>query len=273
VRVVELSENTGFTGGNASGLKVATGDYIALINNDTRAEERWLENLLRPMIADQRVGICASKLIIDGTDKIDSAGDGITSAGVGFKRGLWKKKSYYDEPEPVFGACAAAALYRRKMLQEIGFFDEDFFLNDEDTDLNFRARLFGWKSRYVPDAVVYHKVNSSIGRLTDVAVYYHSRNLEFTWVKNMPTALMLRFAHHKLIQEIGAFFYLCVRHWKWGAFFRAKRDALKMLPVMWKKRKDIQAGRKVTNREIKEALTPIFSRELVRQKIDQLIWG
>jgi GT2 family glycosyltransferase len=225
------------------------------------------------MIADEKVGICASKLIIDGTDKIDSAGDGITSAGVGFKRGLWKERSLYDQPEPIFGACAAAALYRRTMLQEIGFFDEDFFLNDEDTDLNFRAQLFGWKCAYVPSAVVYHKVNASIGRLSDLSVYYHTRNLEFIWVKDMPAALMLRFAHHKLIQEIGAFFYLCVRHWTWAAFFRAKRDALKMIPKMWKKRQGIQKRRIVPNDQIKETLTPIFSRELIRQKINQLIWG
>src|SRR5215510_10301175 len=86
IKIIELPDNRGFTGGNLEGLKAARGEFIALINNDTRAEERWLENLVRPMMDDDRVGICASKLIIDGTDRIDSAGDGITSAGVGFKR-------------------------------------------------------------------------------------------------------------------------------------------------------------------------------------------
>lgn len=273
IQVVQLNENTGFTGGNRAGLLTARGELIALINNDTRAADTWLESLVRPMTEDQRIGICASKLIIDRTDRIDSAGDGITTAGVGFKRGLSKDKSFYVEQELVFGACAAAVLYRRAMLREVGFLDEDFFLNDEDTDLNFRARLFGWNCVYVPDAVVHHKVNSSIGRLSDMAVYYHTRNLEFVWIKNMPTALMLRFAHHKLIQELGAFFYLCMRHWKWAPFFRAKRDAMQMMPRIWSKRKEIQRRRRVSNRAIKQVLTPIFSLELLRQKANQLIRG
>lgn len=273
VKIIELQDNRGFTGGNLVGLEAAGGDFIALVNNDTRVEERWLENLVRPMIEDEKVGICASKLIIDGTNKIDSAGDGITSAGVGFKRGLWKDDSQYVQQEPVFGACAAAALYRRKMLQEIEFFDDNFFLNDEDTDLNFRAQLFGWRCIYVPTAVVYHKVNGSIGRLSDVAVYYHTRNLEFTWIKNLPTGLMLRFAHHKVIQEIGALCYLCVRHRKWHAYFRAKRDVVRMLPLMWKKRKEIQANKRVSNFYLKSVMMPLISQELIRQKIRQFIHG
>jgi hypothetical protein len=273
VKIVELAENCGFTGGNLAGFEAARGDFIALVNNDTRAEETWLENLVRPMIDDDRVGICASKLIIDGTDKIDSAGDGLTSAGVGFKRGLWKAKSHYVQEEPVFGACAAAALYRRQMLQEIEFFDDNFFLNDEDTDLNFRAQLFGWRCVYVPTAVVYHKVNASIGKLSDLAVYYHTRNLEFIWIKNLPTRLMLRFAHHKVVQEFGSFCYLCLRHMKWRAFFRAKRDALKMLPHMMKKRVEIQRRKTVSDVYIREMLTPIGSKELLRQKLVQFIRG
>ena len=125
-------------------------------------------------------------------------------------------------PEPVFGACGAAVLYRRRMLDEIGFLDEDFFLYDEDTDLNFRAQLAGWKCIYVPTAVAYHVANATSRRLSDLHVYYHTRNLEFVWIKNMPFEIMLRFAHHKVIQELGSLCYLCLRHGKWGPFFSGK---------------------------------------------------
>jgi len=273
VQITELENNLGFTGGNLAGLSTARGELIALVNNDTRAEKDWLENLVHPMMDDPQIGICASKLIIDGTEKIDSAGDGLTSAAVGFKRGLRKDKSHYVQQELVFGACAAAALYRRTMLDEIGFFDDDYFLNDEDTDLNFRAQLFGWRCVYVPTAVVYHKVNATIGRLSDTSVYYHTRNLEFTWMKNLPTGLMLRFAHHKIIQEIGAFGYLCFRHHKWQAYFRAKRDAVKMLPLMLEKRRAIQPKRRVSNVYLKSMMMPPISKEFIRQKIMQLIYG
>lgn len=273
MRIVELPENLGFAGGNAAGLKVAEGDLIALLNNDARPAENWLEQLVAPMLRDPKIGICASKLLIDGSDKINSAGDGITTAGVGFNRGLHRPTGSYCSSDLVFGACGAAVLYRRRMIEEIGFLDEDFFLYDEDTDLNFRAQLAGWKCVYVPDAIVRHKMNATSKRLSDLQVYYHTRNLEFVWIKNMPGGLILRFLHHKLIQEIGAFFYLCIRHAKYRAFFRAKRDALRLMGKMWAKRREIQRQRRVPIFYIKEILTPVFAGELIRQKMRQLFHG
>ena len=235
IHIIQLKENRGFTGGNIVGFHMSKGEFIALVNNDTRADKDWLKNLLGPMIQNANIGICASKLIADPIGKIDSAGDGLTTWGVGFKRGLGKDPGLYTFSEYVFGACAAASLYRKKMIEEIGFLDEDFFFNDEDTDLNFRAQLGGWKCVYVPSAVVHHKVNATIGKLSDLHVYFHVRNLEFLWIKNMPTGLMVRFAHHKILQEVGSFCYLCLRHGKWKAFFMGKRDALRLLPKMLKK--------------------------------------
>ena len=273
VRVVQLEDNKGFTGGNAAGLRVAIGEYIALVNNDTRADPGWLENLVRPMREDSKVGICASRVLIEGDGRIYSAGDGVTTAGVGFNRGLGQPASFYPDSEGVFSACAGAVLYRRKMLNDIGFFDEDFFIYDEDTDLSFRARLAAWKCVYVPGAVIYHIGSATTVRLSDFHVYHHTRNLEFVWIKNMPIGLMLRFAHHKILQEFGSFCYLCLRHMKWRAFFTAKRDALKMLPVMLKKRKLIQSRRRVSNRAIRQLLTSVFSVDMIRSKIVQFIRG
>ena len=271
--MVELPHNTGFTGGNAEGLKAANGEFIALVNNDTRADDRWLENLAAPMLSDPRIGICASKLIIEGTDYIDSAGDGMTTAGVGFNRGHGTKRNGYSSLEPVFAACAAGALYRRKMIDEIGFLDEDFFLYDEDVDLSFRAQLAGWKCVYVPDAIVHHKGNATAVRLSDTHVYYHTRNLEFVWLKNMPAGLMLRYAHHKLVQEIGSFCYLCLRHGKWRPYLGAKLDAVKMFPRMWKKRRAIQARRRVSNAYLRSLMTSMFNFDFVWQKVRQMIKG
>ena len=273
VKIIELRENTGFTGGNAAGLKAADGDFVALVNNDTRADEQWLENLVEPMRKDPRIGICASKLVVADTESIDSAGDGMTSAGVGFNRGHGADLNTYSSLEPVFAACAAGAVYRCKMIDEIGFLDEDFFLYDEDVDLSFRAQLAGWKCVFVPDAIVHHRGNATSVRLSDTHVYYHTRNLEFVWIKNMPAGLMLRFAHHKLFQEIGSFCYLCLRHGKWRAFLKAKRDALRMAPAMWNKRRAIQARRRVSSSYLRSLMTSMFTLEFARQKIRQMIRG
>jgi GT2 family glycosyltransferase len=273
VKIVSLNENTGFTGGNAAGLEVAVGDFVSLVNNDARPEKTWLENLIQPMLRNHTIGICAPKLIFENSQKVNSAGDGLTTAGVGFNRGLGKDAAEFTMPELVFGACGAAVLYRRRMLDEIGFLDEDFFLYDEDTDLNFRAQLAGWKCVYVPTAIAYHMANATSRRLSDLHVYYHTRNLEFVWIKNMPFETMLRFAHHKVIQELGAFCYLCLRHGKWGPFFRAKRDALKMLPVVLKKREKIQARKRVPNSYVRSMLTSMLTFSFFRQKMKQLIEG
>ncbi len=273
IAILALSENYGFAGGNIKGLEVSNGEYIALLNNDTCVDQKWLDNLGQPMRVDSSVGICASKLLMDSTGKINSAGDGITTAGVGCNRGLGNDRMLYERQEAVFGACGGAVLYRRAMLEEIGFLDNDFFLYDEDTDLNFRAQLAGWKCIYVPNACVYHKVNGTTGRLSDLHVYYHTRNLEFVWIKDMPTGLMLRFVHHKLIQELGSFCYLCLRHGKWKAFFQGKKDAIRMLPVMLRKRREIQKKKRVTNQYIQSFLLPYFNKRFIRQKIAQFIDG
>ena len=112
VKIVALKENKGFTGGNVAGLEVAQGAYIALVNNDARAEKTWLENLIEPMLLDRTIGICSSKLIFENIQTVNSAGDGLTTARVGFNRGLGENLLDVNAPELVFGACGAAALYR-----------------------------------------------------------------------------------------------------------------------------------------------------------------
>jgi GT2 family glycosyltransferase len=273
VTIVELGANRGFTGGNIEGLKHANGEFIALVNNDARVDNAWLENLAQPMLENNTVGICAPKVLFDDGRRIDSVGSQMTTAGNGCNRGLGESPDRFMERENVFGGCGAALLYRRRMLEDIGFFDDAFFVYDEDTDLNFRAQLSGWKCVYVADAIVYHKRNATSVRLSDVHAYYHTRNLEWVWLKNMPGGLMLRFAHHKVFQEIGSFCYLCLRHGKWSAFFRAKRDAVGGFPTMWKKRRTIQAKRRVSNRYLRAQLSSMFSASFLKQKLKQVVQG
>jgi hypothetical protein len=89
----------------------------------------------------------------------------------------------------------------------------------------------------------------------------------------MPAGLMLRFAHHKLFQEIGSFCYLCLRHRKWRPFFKAKRDALRMAGAMWKKRRVIQSRRRVPNFYLRSLMTSMFTIEFAAQKFRQMIRG
>ena len=254
------------TSGSSAGFAASSGEFIALLNDDAQADDHWLENLVHAMQADPGTGICASKILRADNGTIDSAGDGATTWGVGYKRGLGEDSSRHGAKGYVFGACGAAALYRRTMLESIGFLDERLFLHYEDTDLNFRAQLAGWKCLYVPTALVTHEVGATVPAWSEEHVYYHARNLEALWIKNMPVALMLRFAHHKLLQEITSFLYLCLRRGQWKAYLRAKRDAIMLLPGQLTRRRSIQSRRTVSNVYLKSMLTPLFDRDLVQQK-------
>ena len=221
LKFIPLDKNIGFAGGNLEGLKYTNGEYITLLNNDSESDERWLEELVKAMDHDPELGICASKLIIFNTDIIDSAGDGFSTALRGFKRGEGEKISFYNEKEYIFGACAGAALYRRKMIEEIGFLDEDFFLIHEDTDLNLRAQLYGWKVLFVPTAIVYHKVRSSIGNMSPMAVYYTLRNSEFVKIKNIFLPLFLRCLPMFILGVVSEFLYFALKHKHPILYFKA----------------------------------------------------
>jgi GT2 family glycosyltransferase len=273
VKVIPLDRNLGFAGGNLEGLKYAKGECIALLNNDTEPDVMWLEELVKAMDSGQKSGICASKIIVYDTDVIDSAGDGFSSALRGFKRGEGEKTFLYDKKEYIFGACAGAALYRRRMIEEVGFLDEDFFLIHEDTDLNLRAQLYSWKVLYVPEAIVYHKVRSTIGRMSPTAMYYTMRNSELVRIKNIPVTLFLRYLPWFILGMVSEFLYFAVKHRHLNRYFRAKLDAIKMLPVMLKKRRVNMRAMKISSKDLMKIITPVLDKGFLKNKLNKLIFG
>lgn len=257
IKFVELDRNAGFAEGNNEGLKYSTGQYIALLNTDTVAEKDWLKNLIEAMEENPEVGICASKLIVVGENVIDSAGDGYSTFGHAFKRGEGNLPQNFIKKEYVFGACAGAALYRGKMIDEIGLFDEDFFLIFEDTDLNFRAQLNGWKCLYVPDAIVYHKVGGSMKNISELAAYFSVRNDKLVKIKNLPVSILFRKLHCLILGEVIWFFYYLING-RFMYYLRANFDVLKNLPLYFKKRQKVISLKKVPDRYINTLLTSGF---------------
>ncbi len=270
-KLIGLKQNKGFAGGNVEGLRYANGEFIALLNPDTEPDKRWLEELVIAITSKHDIGIFASKLIVSGTDIIDSAGDGFSTSLKGFKRGEEESIFSYNKSEYVFGACAGAALYRREMLDEIGFLDEDFFLIHEDTDLNIRAQLFGWKVIYVPEAVVYHKVRSSIGKMSDMAVYYTLRNSELVRIKNIPFTVFLWCLPAFIPGIMTEFFYFTIKYRKLRLYLKAKFDALKMFPIMLKKRRQIMKNKKTSNVYLLSIMTSVWERKFFKSKFSKLL--
>jgi GT2 family glycosyltransferase len=271
IQIISLKENRGFAGGNIEGLKHTDAEYIALLNPDTEPAPNWLEALVKAASSESQVGICASKLIVHNTEFIDSAGDGCTTTGKGFKRGEGENLQKYSTSEHVFGACGGAMLIKRALVDEIGFLDADFFLIHEDTDLNFRAQLAGWRCLYVPEALVSHKVRSSIGQMSDLAVYYSVRNAAYVVIKNLPFWLLVRYLHHHIIGEIVSFIYFVFINQKIKPYFKAKLDVIRNLPVLLKKRQQVKVIKKVTNKELDQLLTSIWESQFFRHKINKLL--
>lgn len=237
VRLAKNEENLGFAGGTNVGIRAAKGEFIITLNNDSRADSRFIEELIKPM-ADPEVGVCAAKMLFpDG--RINSAGICISRSGAAWDRGMFEPdRGQYEFVEEVFGACAGAALYRREMLDEIGLFDEDFFLYLEDVDLAFRARLAGWKCLYVPGARVIHHHGGTAGVGSDLAVYYGNRNIVWYPIKDFPFRLLITSLPFIVARNLAVIPYYALRG-QGGVILKSKLDALKGVVKMMEKRKDV----------------------------------
>jgi GT2 family glycosyltransferase len=269
VRIVSLTENVGFAAANNIVLRTVEAEYMALLNNDAVADPHWLESLLLGLEAHPEAGFAASKMLsYDHPNEIDRAGDAYTWGGTGLLRGRGLRAHRLDAQEWVFGACAGAALYRTSMLREIGFFDEDFFLLYEDVDLSFRAQLTGYRCLYVPGAIVRHKGSGSIIHDSATSVYYSHRNLEWVYVKNMPSGLICKTICFHLIYDMASFLFFMATG-KGKEFLKAKLDALRGFKKALRKRRKIQSKKKVSDKYLwrvfeKEWLLPRLTRRLAK---------
>jgi GT2 family glycosyltransferase len=237
VKILEKKENLGFAAGTNCGIRAARGDLILTLNNDTKANMNFIEFLTKPM-SDRSVGMCASKMLFpDG--KINSTGICLSRSGAAWDRGMLEPdQGQYDFQEEVFGPCAGAGLYRKEMLNEIGLFDEDFFLYMEDVDLAFRGRLAGWKCIYVPEATVYHHHGGTASFGSDLAVYYGNRNVIWYPIKDFPTGLLITSMSFILCRNLAVIPYYVLRG-QGRIILRSKLDALLGIPKMLGKRQEV----------------------------------
>lgn len=255
VRLIALKENRGFTGGNIAGWESVhdgpANGLIVLLNNDTEAHPLWLEEFHKASRIYSNAGMFASKMMMfDDRNRIENCGFAMSEIGFAIDLGRGEVDSpLWSEPRPVFGACAGAAAYRRSMLEDIGFLDNDFFMTSEDVDLSFRAQLRGYECWMIPGAIVYHRYRGAMAKFPARQAFFTQRNSEFVYFKNMPTGLLLGFFPARVIYEMAATLYF----FKVGsgtAFVKAKINALRQLPAVLRKRWQIQKRRTVTNAQL-----------------------
>lgn len=188
VHVIELPENFGFCRAVNEGIRAAKAPYVLLLNNDTEVESTFLEEMVAALGRHKKAFSCAAKMVqYHDRDKLDDAGNYYCALGWSFARGKGKDIHAYDKEEQIFAACAGAAIYRKKIFEKIGYFDEEHFAYLEDTDVGYRARIHGYQNWYAPKAVVYHVGSGTSGsRYNQFKTRYSSRNNVYLLYKNMP---------------------------------------------------------------------------------------
>ncbi len=246
-QVISLPENIGVTGALNVCAHAGHGELLALFNNDMELEPHCLGELVAALQEHPEAGWAAAKLRdFEQRDLLDGAGDVFTWAATGGRRGHGERDDgQYDTAGEIFGACGGAALYRRSVLRLVGDFDEDFFAFYEDVDWNLRAQLAGFSCRYVPTAVAYHMGSATIGRgLSDFTRYHLWRNTLWIIAKDIPAGALLRHAPQLVLGQLLNL-AVAIRDRKLGIWLRVWRDALRGLPRVLRKRRQVQTRRRI----------------------------
>lgn len=253
VVLLPQKENLGFCGGNNIGIKwaVANGfDYVLLHNDDGYLHPDCIKNLAEAMENDEKLGCASALIMLDGTNKVNTAGNSFNYLGFGFidHFGVEKDKLALSKIEYTGYVTGAALMLRVSLLKKLGYLDEDLFLYHEDIEYSLRLKLAGYKVGVVTDATFYHKYEFS---RSSTKFYYMERNryaillMYYKW----PTLILL--LPILIIMEIGLFGLFVMKGWV--------REKIKMYTYwsklstwrLWlKKRQSIQSIRKISDREI-----------------------
>ncbi len=194
--VIKNSKNLGFSGGNNVAIKYALengADYVLILNNDTYVDKNFLEELLKVGEQDNKVGILVPKIYFapgfeyhKNRYSKDERGRVFWYAGgemdwpnvIGIHRGVDEVDSgQYNKTEETEIATGCCVLVKKDVFENIGMFDDKYFLYYEDADLCLRAKMKGFKIMYVPKSIIWHKNAGSAGGSGSVLQdYYITRN-------------------------------------------------------------------------------------------------
>jgi GT2 family glycosyltransferase len=255
-RVIANRGNRGFGAAINQGFTLLPAEFLATLNDDAQASERWVESLVAALDGVPAAGMAASLVILDDTGLVDSAGMLIARDGTSKQRGHGAAAADWLSPGEALCPSGSAAIYRAAMLGQTGMFEESFFLYCEDTDLGLRGRWAGWSCLFVPEAAVRHHYSASAGRASARKAWLVERNrlrlavrcLPASWLWMAPLASIGRYFWHavsllegkgKAAEYVGG---------GGGALsllrivFGAHLDLLRNLPELWRQRRAIQSG-------------------------------
>lgn len=231
-RLVRNPENIGFAAGNNRAAELASGKWLVLLNPDTVAAPDWLEKMVAATVAHPECKTFTSaQLDLTAPGIMDGAGDAYLIFGIPWRGGFGRPESEMPETGWCFSACGAAAMYDLALFRDIGGFDERFFCYCEDVDLGFRFQLAGHDCLFISDAVVHHAGSGITGRTSAFSTYHGTRNRIWTYVKNMPAALLVATLPGHLLLTL----YIVGRNAfspRFAPMVRGLKDGIKGVPEM-----------------------------------------
>jgi hypothetical protein len=245
VRIIE-NENTGFAAGNNFGVRHARGKYVFILNLDTQLDKNCLKELVECVKRNKNAAISSKILFFDQRNKINTTGIAFNYLGFGWCDNLGKNEKDFVQEKEITFPSGAAFLIDKKIFNELGGFDENYFFYYEDTDFGWRLRLKGYKAILAPKAKVYHKY--FFGRHSK-KFYFAERNRIITIFKNYQRKTLLLILPPFLLTEIGIMTYFLITGTllsKLRGYFWILRNMDKLL----ESRSIIQGTRKVSDKEI-----------------------
>lgn len=268
VKILVNDRNVGFGTAINQGIRDSSSPYIAVLNDDAIAHPGWLAELVKAADACPKAGMFASQVRLAGANQLDSAGMLIALDGSSKQRGHGEPPSNFAKNSETLFPTGSAAMYRRKMLDEIGLFDERFFLYCEDTDLGLRARWAGWEAEYVANAVVDHAYSQSAGRASALKAYYVERNRLYTVIKNFPFLMLARVKFYAFARYAWHLLFMVTRTGKAAEFrdaghspwllpflvLRAHASAVMRSPYLLRERRKIFKARRLSSKEFRALL-------------------
>ncbi len=250
IHLIKNSVNSGYSGGNNVGFRYALENnyqYIGTLNPDAVADTNWTTPLINELENDSAIGIATGILARSDKKTLDSTGDFYTTWGIPSPRGRNQPiTNAPTEPEFVFGSTGGGFIARSESLRKVGLFDEKFFMYFEDVDLSFRMQLAGYKVRYTPKAVAYHKISASTNKVPGLATTQTFKNLPMLFTKNVPLGLWWKI-YPRFILTYTLILGNAVLGGRGGPAIKGWLSSWTLLPHMFSERRRIQSTRKVDN--------------------------
>jgi GT2 family glycosyltransferase len=277
VRFYPFQENLKFSEGNNFGLTKAKGELVVLLNCDTIVERHWLEPLVREATSEPR-GFYQPKIsFLDKADTINSLGNTVHALGFAFPKEIGKNASQISisvVKKEVFYCSGSCVLCSREILDQLGGLDSNYWTYYEDVNLGWKGRLYGYPSYIVPESTIYHKWGGAYGQfLSREKLYLLERGRLSSITRNYTRRSICLLLPAIIVLDIFLIIYFIPKGLA-TTKIRATLDFLRNIRLVLNERKEIQARRVITDKDIARHMSariehPYF--ENLPREIDHLL--